>query len=66
MNLRKIKAAFRRNGYVVFTEPYKLNIVGVRSETTRPNAFDDRIFVFYRDRRKKWVVHVHSSMPSMH
>ena len=39
----------RKNDYVIYDEPYKLNIVGVRNAQTQPNKFDDSIFVFFKD-----------------
>lgn len=43
-------------GYVLNTRPYELNILGVRSDSTTPNSFDDKIIVFYKDDRGKWQV----------
>lgn len=47
-NLMKFK------GYKVFDRPYELNIVGVRSNSTVPNKFDDKIIVFFKDDLGKW------------
>lgn len=52
-----ILAVFRMRGYHVHTLPFQLNIVGVRSDTTRPNAFDDSIVVFFKDEKGKWNYH---------
>jgi len=41
-------------GYKVFDRPYELNIVGVRSNSTVPNKFDDKIIVFFKDDLGKW------------
>lgn len=38
-------------GYVVYKEPYKLNIVGIRSANTQANSFDDEMLVFWYDDR---------------
>lgn len=44
-----------KSKYVVYTKPYQLNIVGIRSKTNKPNEFDDTINVFYKDDKGKWV-----------
>lgn len=38
--------------YVIYKEPYKLNIVGIRSASTQANAFDDEMLVFWYDDRQ--------------
>jgi hypothetical protein len=46
----KIVSAMKGKGYVVFEQddkPYNLNIVGVRSENTQSNSFDDKLYVFW-------------------
>jgi hypothetical protein len=45
----------RKNNYVIYDNPYKLNIVGVRNAQTQPNKFDDSIFVFFKDENNNWV-----------
>lgn len=42
------------NGYKIFDRPYELNIVGVRSGSTIPNKFDDKIAVFYKNDKGTW------------
>ncbi len=49
LSLQNIINAMVRKGYTIFSEPGKLNIVGVRSSNTTPNKFDDSINVFYKD-----------------
>lgn len=44
-----LKQCLLQKGYRVFTRPYELNIVGIRSDTNIPNAFDDTIHAFYND-----------------
>lgn len=44
----------RQKQYQLFTKPWELNIVGVRSKSVRSNAFDDSLFVFYRDENQRW------------
>ena len=50
VTLENILAAMRRKGYVIHEQPYRLNIVGVRT-LARPNTFDDTINVFFKDDR---------------
>ena len=40
--------------YQVFETPYKLNIVGVRANSTTPNKFDDKIYVFFKNDSNNW------------
>jgi hypothetical protein len=49
MNVRQVMSVVRQRGWRVFTRPNELNIVGLRGDSTRPNAFDDHIAVFYKD-----------------
>ena len=46
MIIRRIKNIAKQRGYVVYDEPYKLNIWGIRANSTKPNSFDDEIHVF--------------------
>ncbi len=55
VNIRGLIKQLKKRDYVVYEEPYKLNIVGIRANTTVPNKFDDMIFVFYKDDKNKWV-----------
>jgi hypothetical protein len=57
LSSREIKSLVKTlnsKGYKVFTEPYKLNIVGVRSDITKANSFDDKIFAFYKNKDDNW------------
>ncbi len=45
-----VQQALLRKGYRIFLRPYELNIVGVRSDSAKPNSFDDAIYVFYLDK----------------
>jgi hypothetical protein len=54
-NIRALLFLMKKNGYVVYTKPYQLNIVGVRSKSTIPNKFDDWLYVFWKDKNGKWV-----------
>lgn len=56
--LARIKAVLNEHGFVLYTKPYQLNIVGLRSKSTTPNQFDDEIHVFYKTDRGNWNYHV--------
>lgn len=53
----KLIAALIGQGYRVFTRPFELNIVGIRSHSLTPNTFNDRINVFYKDDTGSWQSH---------
>jgi hypothetical protein len=55
VNIRGLIKQLKKKDYVVYEDPYKLNIVGIRANSTVPNKFDDMIFVFYKDDKNKWV-----------
>jgi hypothetical protein len=57
MNVQHISATLRQQGFVVYTEPLRLNIVGIRADTTIPNKFDDTLFVFWKDASGQWQSH---------
>ena len=44
--------------FVISSRPLELNIVGVRSNSTLPNAFDDEMHVFYKNDANRWQHHV--------
>ena len=52
-----IQTVLQKKGYRIFLRPFELNIVGVRSDATRPNAFDDTIYVFFNNSEGKLVEH---------
>jgi hypothetical protein len=56
--LLKIKAILRHKGYTLYTRPYELNIVGLRSRSVIPNRFDDEFHVFYKVSAVNWHYHV--------
>lgn len=35
--------------YVLNKQPFEVNIVGIRSDSTTPNKFDDKLIIFYFD-----------------
>ena len=56
--LGRIKAILKQNGYTLYTEPYRLNIVGLRNDSIIPNRFDDEIHVFYTKQDGSWNYHI--------
>ena len=58
MVLQKIKAIMRHKQFRIFSRPYELNIIGLRSKSTIPNLFDDEIHVFYRISALNWYYHI--------
>lgn len=52
--LKDLIHSVKSKGYVVYEEPYKLNIVGLRSADAKQNSFDDLVCVFYKDDNGKW------------
>jgi hypothetical protein len=53
--INELLDALKEKNYQVFTKPYMLNIVGVRT-TEQPNKFDDTMCVFYKDDSDKWIL----------
>lgn len=54
MTISRILGLFKFKGYKINKRPYELNIVGIRNNSTKPNSFDDKIIVFFKDDRGKW------------
>jgi hypothetical protein len=53
MTLQDIVATMRAKGYIVNTQPYKLNVVGIRSSNVTSLYYDDQIaFFWYNDKGK--------------
>ena len=48
----------RLKTYETFGRPYELNIVGIRSDSTLPNRFDDEIHVFFKNNISKWIHYI--------
>lgn len=53
--MNSLQQALQKKGYKTFVRPFELNIVGVRSDSVKPNAFDDSIYVFFQDNNGKFV-----------
>ncbi len=58
MILQKMKAILRHKKFEIFSRPFELNIVGLRSKSVIPNLFDDEIHVFYKVSKLKWQYHI--------
>lgn len=56
--LAAIVTAIRLKALEVYTRPYELNIVGIRSDSTIPNRFDDEIHVFYKNNANQWIHYI--------
>jgi hypothetical protein len=54
----RIKALMKYKGYELFTRPFELNIIGMRSKSMKPNRFDDELHVFYKTNPLHWEYHV--------
>ena len=59
--LSRVKAILKQHGFTLYTKPYQLNIVGLRSKNANSNTFDDEIHVFYLKDDGKWNYHVFSA-----
>ena len=59
-----IVSALTAMGYRIFTRPYELNIIGIRSRDNTPNTFNDSINVIYKDGNGNWQLH--SFFPGFH
>lgn len=56
--LSRVKEILKEFGFTLYTKPYQLNIVGLRSKNVDSNSFDDEIHVFYTKRDGKWNYHI--------
>jgi hypothetical protein len=52
--IRILIRTLKSKGYIVYDRPYELNIVGRRSDITKPNSFDDWIYIFYQNNDGDW------------
>lgn len=56
--LQRIKAILKSKRFGVFSRPYELNIVGMRSKSIQANRFDDELHVFFKTTPLHWEYHV--------
>jgi hypothetical protein len=52
-----LQATLQKKGHRTFLRPFELNIVGVRSDSIKPNAFDDTIYVFFNNSAGQLIEH---------
>lgn len=55
--LQRLKSIVRLRGWKLYTAPYELNVIGVRSPIQMAGGFDDLLTAFYRDKQGKWQFH---------
>src|SRR5258706_8646638 len=53
--LSSILTTLAERRYKTFLRPFELNIVGIRSNSTIPNSFDDSINIFFKNNQGIWV-----------
>jgi hypothetical protein len=58
MVFSRIKSILRKQGFEIYSKPYQLNIVGLRSRSTKANRFDDELHVFYKTDGVFWNYHM--------
>lgn len=56
--LAAILNLFGEYSYEIYQRPYELTILGIRSESTVPNHFDDQIHVLFKNTTKQWVHYI--------
>lgn len=59
--IKSLANTLKLKGYKVFERPFELNIVGLRKAETKPNTFDDKIFVFWKDKSDKWQGYINNA-----
>jgi len=52
-DIRSVIALMKSKGYAVYTKPYQLNIVGIRSKDGNPKEFNDWLYVFWKNSNDK-------------
>ena len=55
--IQEILNTLNQKNFTVYTRPSELNIVGIRTNNTTPNSFDDSINLFYKTADGKWAFH---------
>tara|TARA_R110000851_G_scaffold243581_4_gene396196 strand:- start:53 stop:799 length:747 start_codon:yes stop_codon:yes gene_type:complete len=54
LKINRILGMMRSKKYVVYKDPYKLNVIGVRNANTQFDEFDDTMYVIWKDDNNKW------------
>ncbi len=52
--IQSLITLLRTKGWKVYTRPFEINMLGMRSPNLRSNVFDDFLFVFWRDDAGSW------------
>lgn len=55
--LEHLKNILLQKHYTIYDKPYRLNIIGIRSNDMTPNVFNDLLYVFYKDNTNDWNLH---------
>lgn len=55
----KVISVLKDKGYRIYTRPFELNLIGVRSKATLSNAFDDSLYVLYKAENGYWHYHLY-------
>ncbi|TMI89766.1 MAG: hypothetical protein E6H08_16045 [Bacteroidetes bacterium] len=56
--LAAIVNVLRFKTYETYIRPFELNIIGIRSESTVPDRFDDEIHIFFKNNSKAWIHYI--------
>jgi hypothetical protein len=52
--IKTLLSVLKSKNYVIYDKPYQLNIVGRRTNNTKPNSFDDWMYVFFKNNDGDW------------
>lgn len=56
-SLNNIRAVLDQKGYAFFDAgPYDMNIIGIRSNESKSNSFDDMLYLIYKDESYQWHI----------
>jgi hypothetical protein len=55
----KIVEVFKKKNYILFEDPYRLNLFGIRNKETQSNTFNDLIGMVYKDYGGSWNTHLY-------
>lgn len=53
--IQSLITLMRSKGWQVYTRPFEINMLGMRSPNLRSNVFDDVFFVFWQDDAGNWL-----------
>ena len=54
IQMDEILGMMRQKGYEIYTRPFELNIIGVRTVPTNAEKFDDRMYVLWKNEKGFW------------